>query len=180
MNRRILTTLVALSVIGGASSVALAHCQIPCGIYNDPLRFTLMEEDITTIEKAMKQIAELSQQPQPNLNQIVRWIDNKDTHADRLTEIVTYYFMAQRVKPADPADEVAYAKYLKQITTLHRIMIEAMKAKQTTDLEHCAALRLLVDEFRKSYLGEQAQATAEHHEHAHAAQAQPSEAHAHR
>jgi len=38
---------------------ALCHCQLPCGIYNDPLRFQEMEESIATIEMAMKQVQAL-------------------------------------------------------------------------------------------------------------------------
>jgi len=169
MRRRLLTTLTVLTLIAGTSTLALAHCQIPCGIYNDPVRLTLLDEHITTIEKSMKQIEELSQEAKPNWNQIVRWVVNKETHADELTEIVTFYFMAQRVKPADPRDKAAHAKYLREITLLHQMVVHAMKAKQTTDLEHCEALRSLVDQFRASYLGEHEHA-AKPHSHGHSAQ----------
>jgi nickel superoxide dismutase len=184
MTRRLLPTLTVLALVGGTASTALAHCQIPCGIYNDPLRFTMMEEEVTTIEKSMNQIEELSKEPHPNWNQIVRWVDNKEAHADALTEIVTFYFMAQRVKPADPNDAAASAKYVREITLLHQMMVEAMKAKQTTDLEHCQALRSLISRFRASYLGEQAQATEPpshtHPAHTHPAQATTTVSHAHR
>ena len=33
-------------------STAMPHCQIPCGIYNDPVRFALLEEHVATIEAA--------------------------------------------------------------------------------------------------------------------------------
>ena len=59
-----------------------AHCQIPCGIYNDEVRFTLMQEHVTTIEKSMKLIVELSEDPKENANQLVRWTVNKEEHAD--------------------------------------------------------------------------------------------------
>jgi hypothetical protein len=32
------------------------------------------------------------------------------------------------------------------------MIVYAMKAKQTTDLEHCAKLRDLIDQFKQSYL----------------------------
>jgi len=53
---------------------------------------------------------------------------------------------AQRVKPSSP-------KYVEHLTTLHQIMIQAMKAKQTTDLTHVEELRKLIAAFKKSYLG---------------------------
>ena len=37
-----------------------AHCQIPCGIYGDIMRIDMLREHITTIEKSMTQINELS------------------------------------------------------------------------------------------------------------------------
>ena len=47
--------LAILSLLGIGATV-YAHCQIPCGIYNDPARFTDMADHITTIEKSMNQI----------------------------------------------------------------------------------------------------------------------------
>ncbi|MDY6953871.1 MAG: superoxide dismutase [Ni], partial [Thermodesulfobacteriota bacterium] len=37
-------------------SYASAHCEIPCGIYDDQMRIDMIAEHITTIEKSMKQI----------------------------------------------------------------------------------------------------------------------------
>lgn len=154
--------LASLVIVAAAGSTALAHCQIPCGIYNDPVRFALLEEHVTTIEKSMNEIQRLSKEQEPNWNQIVRWVNNKEVHAGELTEIVTFYFMAQRVKPADPKDKAAYVKYVREITLLHQIVIAAMKAKQTTDLENCTKLRGLIAKFKASYLGERVAKAADH------------------
>ncbi len=156
MTRRLLIPLASLLIVAVAGSSLLAHCQIPCGIYNDPVRFALLEEHVTTIEKSMNEIERLSKEEKANWNQIVRWVNNKETHADKLTEIVTFYFLAQRVKPADPKDRAAFSKYVRQVTLLHQIIVLSMKAKQTTDIENCAKLRGLIARFKASYLGEQA------------------------
>ena len=58
-----------------------AHCEIPCGIYADSIRISLIEEHITTIEKSMNQINEISASSSPNYNQLVRWVTNKEEHA---------------------------------------------------------------------------------------------------
>jgi nickel superoxide dismutase len=137
-----------------AAQNLLAHCQIPCGIYDDPARFTELKEHITTIEKSMNQILELGKETKnPNYNQLVRWVQNKDNHADEFSEIVTYYFLAQRIKPAPADDAKAYPKYVEQLTLLHQMVVAAMKAKQTTDLQHVETLRALVKKFEASYLG---------------------------
>ena len=135
------------------ASNAFAHCQIPCGIYDDEARFALLEEHVTTVEKAMKKIEELSAAQSPNYNQIVRWVGNKEHHADEISEIVTYYFMAQRVKPAEKKNEEAYSKYLGELTSLHQMIVYSMKAKQTTDLKNVEQLRALIRQFKASYLG---------------------------
>ena len=167
MTYKPLVLLASVAILAAVGSSALAHCQIPCGIYNDPLRFTMLEEHVTTIEKSMTEIERLSKEEKPNWNQIVRWVNNKETHADELTEIVTYYFLAQRVKPADPQDKAASAKYIHQLTLLHQIVLVSMKAKQTTDLENCTKLRELIAKFKASYLGEQPPKVAASEAHAH-------------
>ena len=130
-----------------------AHCQIPCGIYDDPARFVLLEEHITTIEKSMTLIKDLAgKHDAADQNQMTRWVMNKERHADEFTEIVTFYFMAQRIKPTDASDRAAYRKYLRQVELLHHMIVHAMKAKQTVDLEQTAKLRELVKEFKGLYL----------------------------
>lgn len=132
-------------------SVGIAHCEIPCGIYDDAARLDSIAEHIATIEKSMKQIVSLSGVQKPNYNQLVRWVSNKDEHAERLQEIVWQYFMTQRIKPADPADAEGRAATVHKLTLLHEMLVAAMKCKQTTDLEHVEKLRSLLAEFRKAY-----------------------------
>ena len=101
----------------------------------------------------MKKIEELSAAQSPNYNQIVRWVGNKEHHADEISEIVTYYFMAQRVKPVEKKNDEAYSKYLDELTSLHQMVVYSMKAKQTTDLKNIDRLRALIGRFKASYLG---------------------------
>ena len=153
MKSRILILMLAAVLVLTQFSSVWGHCQIPCGIYDDEARFTAMLEHVQTIEKSMKKIEELSAAEKPDWNQVVRWVNNKEEHAGQLSEIVTYYFMAQRVKPAGSADKAAYDKYVREIALLHKIVVKTMKAKQSTDLKHCEALRELTQQFRESYMG---------------------------
>jgi nickel superoxide dismutase len=134
---------------------ARAHCEIPCGIYGDTTRIDLLHEHITTVEKSMKEIESLSKDPSANSNQLVRWIGNKEEHCTKIQHIVTQYFMTQRVKPAPASDEAAHRRYMAQLTTLHGLLIYAMKAKQTTDLAHIEKLRMLVGEFSETYFSKE-------------------------
>ena len=135
------------------ASMAYSHCQIPCGIYGDKMRFDMITEHITTIEKSMKLIAELSEQNKPNMNQIVRWVRNKDEHADEMSHIISYYFMAQRVKLPPEDDVKAYNEYVKKLTLLHRMLVYTMRTKQTTDLSNVENLRSLLTKFKEEYFG---------------------------
>jgi nickel superoxide dismutase len=146
---------VLLLAVAGISPLVYSHCQIPCGIYDDAARLAAIAENITTVEKAMKSIEELSAQQKPNMNQIVRWVNVKDEHAEDIAHITSYYFMAQRIKAAERSDAAGYEKYIKQITLLHEMLVYSMKAKQTTDLANVEKLRSLLADFRSAYLGEQ-------------------------
>jgi nickel superoxide dismutase len=125
---------------------------VPCGIYDDTVRFVLMREHVTTITKSMQQIDQLATDTPPNWNQIVRWTQNKEDHADELAHIITYYFMAQRVKPKAAADAEAHAHYVGQLEILHRMLVAAMKAKQSTDRTHTDRLGKLIDQFEQAYM----------------------------
>ena len=134
-----------------SASIAYSHCQIPCGIYGDYTRIDLLKEHIATIEKAMNQINDLSKEASNNMNQLVRWVSNKDHHADEFTEIVTYYFLSQRIKIADSGNAEEFRTYQNKVTLLHQMMVFSMKCKQTTDLKNVEKLKSLVTQFVDVY-----------------------------
>jgi nickel superoxide dismutase len=155
MNRSASIAIATLFTLAAATPAA-AHCQIPCGIYDDELRVKLIEEHITTVEKSMKQIIALGSADSIEYNQLVRWVGNKEIHAQEIQDIVTAYFMAQRIKPPkDYDDEDAVDQYLHKLAVLHHIQVHAMKAKQSTDLNEIEKLREMVAKFRKAYFGEE-------------------------
>jgi len=139
-------TIALVGVVFGvmAAANAWAHCEIPCGIYDDHSRIHSIEEHISTIEKAMQQIAELGAQAPVNSNQLVRWVTNKEHHAGEIQQIVSQYFMTQRIKPTADA-------YEKKLGVLHKMLLSAMKCKQTTDLAHVNELRALTKQFEGLY-----------------------------
>ena len=140
-----------LLLLGLNYQESFAHCEIPCGIYADSVRITLIKEHITTIEKSMNQIEEISQSSKPNYNQLVRWVNNKEEHAKKIQEIVSQYFLHQRIKIVDEGQKEAYAKYQKHLALLHKMSVYSMKCKQTTDLAFIEKLRTTVADFEKAY-----------------------------
>ena len=151
MNRIQLTVIVALVIATTIPVTVNAHCQVPCGIYNDDARFEAMFEDATTIEKAMLSIRKLEVTEGKTINQLVRWVNTKEAHADKLTETITAYFLAQRIKVVPAANKVAHVEYLKKLELLHNIMVQAMKCKQTTDVNNVQKIRKFITEFQTLY-----------------------------
>ena len=75
-----------------------SHCQVPCGIYDDPARVNQLMEDVTTIGKAVAEITslhELDQQTVTQSNQFVRWVNTKEKHASNMITVLAEYFMVQ-------------------------------------------------------------------------------------
>ena len=72
-----LVVLIALGLVLGVQS-AQAHCQVPCGIFDDNTRVKAMMEDAVTVDKATTEMAELEGKTDPqSVNQMVRWVMNK-------------------------------------------------------------------------------------------------------
>lgn len=142
MKYRMSVLIVLCSILLFVGGNAFAHCEIPCGIYDDEVRMSLIEEHAATIEKSMNQIVELEKGG--NANQLVRWVTNKETHANELQHIVTQYFMTQRIKFDTP-------DYDKKLAALHEMLVYAMKCKQTTEVKNVEMLRQAAEKFHKLY-----------------------------
>ena len=140
--------LIILSIL--FLNMVFAHCQIPCGIYDDVLRVVSIQEDISTIQKSINKIQELgdSEKSIQNQNQLVRWVNNKEFHAQIIQDVISEYFLAQRIKPKN-TDDKDYAKYVMLSTSCQKIIFYAMKCKQNVDAQYVeklsAELESLVD-----------------------------------
>ena len=144
MKKAIFAVVLATVAWTAATRPAEAHCQMPCGIYNDQLRVDLIKEHADTIAKAMRMITDLSKETPVNYNQVVRWVDTKEHHANEIQEIVSDYFMTQRIAPGDTA-------YAEKIKALHELLIAAMKCKQTVDPANVQKVRDALNDFEKLY-----------------------------
>lgn len=138
-----------------AATNPVFHCQVPCGIYGDQMRIAMLLEDAATIEKGMSMLQAMDLEEAPNKNQMVRWVMNKDEHAEQIQDTVSSYWLAQRIKTPAGGDADAMAKYHHQLELLHRITVAAMKCKQTTDAANVATLRSLAKEFSETYFSKE-------------------------
>lgn len=111
--------LSVVLIIGYLSS----HCQIPCGIYGDKMKFKSLKQDVETIKKSMKKISSLK-----SIHDITRWTINKEKHAQNIQNEMSSYFLSQRVKLKDK-------NRIKHLKFIHEITVYAMQSKQKVDVK---------------------------------------------
>ena len=145
--------LLLFSLLFLIPNYLFAHCEVPCGIYDDELRFKELYENTATIEKSTKIIIEISKDKTLDYNQLVRWINTKEIHAVKNQDIVSQYFLHQRIKPAD-SHSPEYKDYIRSLELLHHISVYSMKTKQSTDLKNIELLKDSIHDFQHHYLKE--------------------------
>ena len=126
-----------------------AHCQIPCGVYDDTMRVKMIEEHTLTILKSMNYIAS-NQSDLEKQNQVTRWIINKEEHAQEIQNIISEYFLTQRIKLKSDSKENKDL-YHAQLASLHNILLDAMKCKQTLDTNNTTSLLENLNKFVNLY-----------------------------
>lgn len=125
-----------------------AHCQIPCGIYDDGLKFAELEQHIETIAKSSQSIREISGKDSlsaEDQQQLVRWTINKDEHAQWIIDETANYFLAQRIKPDTD-------QYADKVVLLHQIILYSMKSKQSVEDAPIDTLSEKLAAFKDLYL----------------------------
>ncbi|PIE91161.1 MAG: superoxide dismutase [Acidobacteria bacterium] len=122
-----------------------AHCQVPCGIYDDYARVISMLEDASTVEKAIKSMTALAGKTDvQSQNQMVRWVVNKEAHAENIIATIANYFLTQRVKTSQK-------DYVERLKKHHQVILLAMKAKQTVDPKVVAELKSSIEALKAYY-----------------------------
>jgi hypothetical protein len=147
MKKTFFCTLASLALL--AAPQVGAHCQVPCGIYDDNNVIDSMHTDWVTIEKATKTIIELQEDPSKNAHQLTRWINNKESHAQAIQDKMLNYFLAQRLKPTTIDAEAP--EYIEKLMLCHNIIVTAMQCKQSPNLEAVEKLHGMLHEFEDKF-----------------------------
>lgn len=112
-----------------------AHCQLPCGIYDDNARVKAMYEDAVTIAKGITMMQETADKKDiQSKQQFVRWTMNKEHHAQLIIQNISDYFLTQRVKESQK-------DYVERLKKHHAVIVLAMKAKQNSDMKNVTMLK---------------------------------------
>ncbi len=147
----VLVALAGFFFVSSESKITYNHCQVPCGIFDDPALVGELRQACTTIRKAIRSCKELHQSIGSDLismNQIVRWINTKEEHCNKIISLVSEYCLCQRVKRINFKSD---AEYLEVLKVHHTAMQAAMKAKQSMDESDCIALEHAVENLAKMY-----------------------------
>jgi hypothetical protein len=152
MKRLSFALLAALLAAGSLiPSLTSAHCQVPCGIYDDPARISAMREDAATISKAIASVQELAgKATAQDLNQATRWIHTKEMHASNIMTTVSEYFLAQKTKTVAAGAE-GYDAYVAKLAACHGVTVAAMKTKQQADPAAAQALEKAIETMAALY-----------------------------
>jgi nickel superoxide dismutase len=146
MKANLLYLITLLSFVTGTS--LSAHCQVPCGIFDDEAKFAEFNQHVATIGKSTRLIREIAAKDHLSAldrQQLIRWTLEKEAHAQKIISDTADYFLAQRVKPGTD-------HYAEKLELLHHIIVDAMKSKQSVENAPVESLAKKIAAFRILYL----------------------------
>lgn len=145
MLRKTITGISVLTFLILLPALASAHCQVPCGIYDDHARVKLMLEDVATVKKAVNMLEKLAAKTDvQSKQQFTRWVMNKEQHAQNIISTISDYFLTQRVKASQK-------DYVERLKRHHAVIVNAMKAKQKADMATVKKLKASVKALEEYY-----------------------------
>ena len=102
------------------------HCQMPCGIYHDDMVFDQIDQYVETMYKGMTVVNDSKFSTVKERNETIRWICLKENASDAASEIMTTYFLQQKIKPGE-------ADTAKKLESAHKLLFLIVGIKQNTD-----------------------------------------------
>src|SRR6187401_3317671 len=98
-----LKRLFMLGVVGVTSWTGSleAHCQMPCGIYHDDMVFDQVDQYIETMYKGISILNENKSATARDKCEFVRWVCLKEKASDETAQLLTSYFLQQKIKPGE-------------------------------------------------------------------------------
>ncbi|MFA6916759.1 MAG: superoxide dismutase [Ni] [Parachlamydiales bacterium] len=105
-----------------------AHCQMPCGIYHDDMVYDQIDQYVETMVKAVAKIKDTKTTTPENRNEYVRWIMTKDRLSDQTANLITTFFLMQKIKPDEEETP-------KKVVSAHKLLFQIVCIKQTVDFK---------------------------------------------
>lgn len=124
--RKLFSILATLTLT--TTSSLIAHCQMPCGIYHDDMVYDQIDQYAETMYKAMSEIDANKFATSKERNQLIRFVLQKDKQSDDAANLLTTYFLQQKIKPGE--EDTA-----KKVLSAHKLLFLMVQIKQNTDLK---------------------------------------------
>lgn len=104
-----------------------AHCQMPCGIYHDEMVFDQVDQYIETMVKGISVLKEDKFKSIQDYNVATRWIILKEEASIEIADLITVYFLQQKIKPGEEDTT-------KKVISAHKLLFYLVQIKQLVDL----------------------------------------------
>lgn len=112
----------------GSDLTLNAHCQMPCGIYHDDMVYDQIDQMVETVYKGISVMNDSKFSTSREKNEFVRWVMQKDKCCNEAAELISGYFLQQKIKP-DEDDTV------KRLVSAHKLLFMLTAIKQNSDLD---------------------------------------------
>ncbi len=100
---------------------------MPCGVYHDQMIYDKIDEYYETMYKCISAMNNNEFKSVTDKNQFVRWVMTKDKMSDEVAEILTYYFLQQKLAPSPDNAEM--------VSSIHKLLFLLPAIKQNADLK---------------------------------------------
>lgn len=105
-----------------------AHCQMPCGIYHDQMVYDQIDQFVETVYKGISVMQESKFSSVKDKNEFMRWVIQKEKSCNDIAELITVYFLQQKIKPNE-------SDTAKRLTSAHKLLFMLVAIKQNADLD---------------------------------------------
>ena len=152
--RKILAPVLILSHLFFQPASIYGACEAACAdIADDETAFSRITDQINGIETEMNSIREWQADPVTNLNALSQAVNRKTQDANTLREILTDYFLYQRIPVPEKNRGSEYESYTQNLVLIHSLLNQTAAIKDTAEAAAIDSLRAKLEEFRSAYYG---------------------------
>jgi nickel superoxide dismutase len=120
---------IGLSALAFYGTDLSAHCQMPCGIYHDAMVYDQIDQVVETVYKGITVLNESKFSTVKERNEFVRWVGEKEKCCSDAADLITVYFLQQKIKPGE--DDT-----VKRLVSAHKLLFLLVAIKQNVDLQY--------------------------------------------
>lgn len=120
---------IGISALAFYGADLSAHCQMPCGIYHDGMVYDQIDQFVETVYKGITVLNDSKFSTVKERNEFVRWVGEKEKGCCDAADLITVYFLQQKIKPGE--DDT-----VKRLVSAHKLLFLLVAIKQNVDLQY--------------------------------------------